>query len=148
MTYFVEITLAAEHQALVSPKIYYEDNEVNDIHIWLDLLDHYSTIYIGPFISKDGKDSSIGLRYTIDSSKHAKISNDSEDEIVSDWMIHIFEKIVVKHNKLNTGIMIEKIFGVKGVGDENVQKSLYIPMSRIVHIVTNENPYNNEVIEK
>jgi len=140
---------AAHHYEIVSPKIYYEDNEVNDIHIWLDMLDHYCTIYIGPFISKDGKDSHIGLRYTIDSSNHGNISNDPKDEIISDWTIDDYEKISVKHNKLNTGIMIQKVFDIKvGNYDKKLEKSLYIPMSSIFHIVTNENPYNKDIIEK
>jgi hypothetical protein len=143
-----EMEDAIAHQELVEPKIYYEDNEVNDIHIWLDMLDHYCTIYIGPFISKDGKQSEIGLRYTIDSSEHANISNDPKDEIISDWTVRMFEKISVKYNKLNTGITIEKFFGVKGVGDYKLEKSMYIPMSRIYHIVTNENPHNKDIIEK
>jgi len=137
-----------QHELLIAPKIYYEDNQVNDIHIWLDTLENYSTIYIGPFISKDSKDSRIGLRYTIDSSKNAKISNDPKDEIISDWVIGKFQKIKVNHNELNTGIIIQKIFGVKDLDDDKVEKSLYIPMERIYHIVTNENPYNKFVIEK
>jgi hypothetical protein len=60
----------------------------------------------------------------------------------------MFEKISVKYNKLNTGITIEKFFGVKGVGDYKLEKSMYIPMSRIYHIVTNENPHNKDIIEK
>jgi hypothetical protein len=145
-----EMEEAIRHELLVAPKIYYEHNEVNDIHIWLDTLENYSTIYIGPFISKDGKDSHIGLRYTIDSSKNAKakISNDPKDEIISDWLIAKFQKIKVNHDKLNTGIIIQKIFGLKGADDDKVEKSLYIPMERIYHIVTNENPYNKFVIEK
>jgi hypothetical protein len=144
-----EMEQAIKHELLVAPKIYYEDNEVNDIHIWLGTLEHYSTIYIGPFIGKNSKkDSRIGLRYTFDSFKNAKISNDSKDEIISDWVIGKFQKIKVNHNKLNTGIIIQKIFGVKGVDDDKVEKSLYIPMIRIYQIVTNENPYNKFVIEK
>jgi hypothetical protein len=140
-----EMEDAIQHQKLVEPKIYYEDNEVNDIQLWLDTYDNYSTIYIGPFISKDGKKSKIGLRYTTDSSKHAHISNDSKDEIISDWTVRRFEKIIVKHNKLNTGIMIQK---VSGIDDDEVEKSMYIPMIRIYHIITNENPYNQDIIEK
>ena len=144
-----EMEQAIKHELLVAPKIYYEDNEVNDIHIWLDTLEHYSRIYIGPFISKNSKkDSRIGLRYTFDSFKNAKISNDAKDEIISDWVIGKFQKIKVNHNKLNTGIIIQKIFGVKGVDDDKVEKSLYIPTIRIYQIVTNENPYNKFVIEK
>jgi len=143
-----EMEETIQHELLIAPKIYYEDNQVNDIHIWLDTLENYSTIYIGPFISKDSKDSRIGLRYTIDSSKNAKISNDPKDEIISDWVIGKFQKIKVNHNELNTGIIIQKIFGVKDLDDDKVEKSLYIPMERIYHIVTNENPYNKFVIEK
>jgi hypothetical protein len=145
-----EMEEAIQHELLVAPKIYYEDNEVNDIHIWLDTLENYSTIYIGPFISKDGKDSHIGLRYTIDSSKNvkAKISNDPKDEIISNWVIGKFQKIKANHNKLDTGIIIEKIFSAKGVDEDKVEKSLYIPIERIYHIVTNENPYNKFIIEK
>ncbi len=144
-----EMEQAIKHELLVAAKIYYEDNEVNDIHIWLGTLEHYSTIYIGPFISKNSKkDSRIGLRYTFDSFKNAKISDDPKDEIISDWIIGKFQKIKVNHNKLNTGIIIQKIFGVKGVDDDKVEKSLYIPMIRIYQIVTNENPYNKFVIEK
>jgi hypothetical protein len=144
-----EMEEAIQHELLVAPKIYYEDNEVNDIHIWLDTLEHYSTIYIGPFISKDSKeDSRIGLRYTFDSFKNAKISNDPKDEIISNWVIGKFQKIKANHNKLDTGIIIEKIFSAKGVDEDKVEKSLYIPIERIYHIVTNENPYNKFIIEK
>jgi hypothetical protein len=148
-----EMEDAIQHQELIKPKIYYEGDEVNDIQIWLDmLLDTNSTIYIGPFISKDRKDSSIRLRYTIDSTKHANISNDPKNEIISDWMVHSYEKIIVKHNKLNTGVMIQKMFGLKDLGvkdsDDRIEKSLYIPMTRILHIVTNDNRYNDDIIEK
>lgn len=131
------------------PNIYYEGEEVNDLHIWLDALDLYATIYIGPFISKDGKHSSIGLRYTTDNKKHAKISNDEEDEIMSDWRVPKFNQIIVRHNKLNNGLIIEMgSIHAEKFGLTRVKKHLYIPMSRVFHIATNENPHNNEIIEK
>lgn len=139
---------AAENYEIVSPKIYYEDNEVDIMQIWLDLTDFYGVIYIGPFVTSDGKKSSIRLRYTIDKSEQAKTSNASKDEIITDWEISDMDKIVVKHNKLNNGIIIEKIFGFKDLPGNKVKKSMYIPMSRILHILTNDSPYHTDVIEK
>jgi hypothetical protein len=139
---------AAERYIEVSPKIFYEGNEVHSMEIWLDFIDRNGFIYIAPFGDVSKKVCNIKLSYTIGKDINAKSSNASTGDLMADWTVHTMEKIVVRHNKLNTGIIIEKIFGVKGLGDEIVKQSIYIPMSRIYHIITDVLRIHKDEIEK
>jgi hypothetical protein len=108
----------------------------------------YGVIYIAPFGDVTKEVCNIKLHYAIGKDVNPKVSSDSMGDLMADWTIHSMQKIVVRHNKLNTGIIIEKVFGVRGLGDEKVQRSIYIPMSRIYHIITDELKYYKDEIEK
>jgi hypothetical protein len=140
---------AAEHWVVVSPKIVYEGNKVNSMLIWLDFIDRNGVIYIAPFIGVGRKKSNIRLSYTVGKDIYA-ISNGSkmEGDLVEEWTIGTMQKIVVRHNKLNTGITIQKVFGIEGLSDDKVERTIYIPMSRIYHIKTGELTIYKDEIEK
>jgi hypothetical protein len=134
---------AAERYIEVSPKIVYDGNQVERLEIWLDYVDRNGIIYIGRFGDKMiGKKydrtlvkGELRLHYSIGRDIDSVSSASSNGKLITEWTVHEMERIVVRHNKLNTGIIVEKIFGIEPGKADKVEQSMYIPMSRIYHII-------------
>lgn len=110
-------------------KIYYQKREVNHINIEFSNLSH--KIDITPVVDISGKDQIIRMDYSFH-------QEEKEELPVCFWDIEDgSDKIQVNH--LELGLMIEWLSN-----EGNIKSSLFIPMSRILHINIDDPVYDEE----
>lgn len=110
-------------------KIYYQKREVNHINIEFSNLSH--KIDITPVVDISGKDQIIRMDYSFH-------QEEKEELPVCFWDIEdASDKIQVNH--LELGLMIEWLSN-----EGNIKSSLFIPMSRILHINIDDPVYDDE----
>jgi hypothetical protein len=115
------------------PKIFYNGEEIEEIKIGLGNYDF--EIYITQFYDKEVSMSPNGVHlvYEIIPEKYDKSqdSQDDDNEVITLWKIEDNQdKITI--DKKDTFVMIKWIKG----NDNSVKGSLFIPMQRILHILT------------
>jgi hypothetical protein len=110
-------------------KIYYQNREVNHINIEFSNLSH--KIDITPVVDISGKDQIIRMDYSFH-------QEEKEELPVCFWDIEDgSDKIQVNH--LESGLMIEWLSN-----EGNIKSSLFIPMSRILHMNIDDPVYDDE----
>jgi len=119
-------------------KIYYLGREVKDVEIWCDDL-HY--IDIGSAVDITGKDRVTQMEYVASS-----LDKDENIDLVN-WDIEDPSDIIkIRHTELLPGVMIEWLSAKSDITkDRSVKSSLFIPMTKIVHIIV-DNPEHNRSI--
>jgi hypothetical protein len=120
-------------------KIYYQNREVKRIEIIFDDLFH--RIGIGSATHISGKDEIITMDYYF--IPHDDSGNKEKEVAVAFWEIkNHLDKVEVNHI-IDSGIMIEW-FSSEG----KVNRSLFIPMERILSIDTDSMEYDYEIPAK
>jgi len=113
-------------------KIYYQDREVKNIDILFEDLDY--KISIVKLVNIKGDDPVTGLQYE-------RIENESS--VITDWYVkdHLDK---VKINHIDSGVMINWVCGMT----DDIKRSLFIPMTIICHITTNDPIHDDDGDEK
>ena len=115
-------------------KIYYHDREVKNIDIFLEGLDDYK-IFIGELVDRTGKDKITGLTYD-------SFDDEGKEQPMLYWDIKDhFDKVEIK--LIDTGVTINWISGAG-----SIKSSLFIPMRKILHIITNDPLNEDEAVKK
>jgi len=115
-------------------KIFYDDREA--IKVYIGLKEPYSTVDIAPVVGIKGDNEHIELRYIITDTHYKFYDRDDidPDDCITLWGIRKDEKLVIKHD-IEKGIFIQQI---KTNTQNTVVSRLFLPISRVTHIVVNE----------
>ena len=116
------------------PKIFYNGEEIEEVHIGLGNLDFDNEIYITPFYEKEHQMKPDGVHLVYKNIRgRDDESKDDDVRSITYWSIKDNQdKITIDQN--DASIMIKWIEG----NDNRVKQSLFIPMERIFHILTGE----------
>jgi len=109
-------------------KIYYQNREVQDVEILFD--DEHYSISIGVSVHISGKAEIITMDYDLTKPEEGK---EDKELSVCQWEVKDYlDKVQVIHTKDSEGVIIEWL-SPQG----SIKSSLFIPMRKILHIITN-----------